>query len=973
MFLYLFLGFLPHQGALPSGPPAPHLDADPFVQGRLSRRPDWEAFQAAFGGDWYVRWDERNGTPRFLGAPGVPAAQADALVAAVAALGGVDAGDLHLTHRSDPQQPRQIWRWTRTWRGAEVVGDQIALVLTGGQIGAVWVQLTPIAAGDPLPGEVIFPLPDRGYGVLATREARPERVRYLDRAGRTVHQYDPRLYTTIQMTAPERTPSGADVTVPARQITVTDTTGASEVTDDAGGTSLTGDLDLSFIGPSLEVTISGALVTASGADDTTLVADIDVSRSATSVQHHTHVVRDWLVGRWPEHAWLSERVYADAYQATGGSCNAWYSSGTINFLPGYGVCSDAGEVADVIYHEFGHGVHDYILEAGTFASDVSEGSADFVAATLLGTAYVAPDFYPPGSAYLRELDTDKIYPTDTVGEPHNDGLIWGSFLWNLRQSWAATYGETDGVALTDALFLGALQQGPAMTDLAEAVLVADDDDGDWSNGTPHDCELMALLDHHGLLPGALGVVSVDLQPLGPQPSDATSYTFGLGLDALSASCSYSDPPTLAVYTTADDALEVHTTATGWTGWDQLPLSCDSERCAGALDRLPANSHVRWFAVLTSADGTETWTSHKDEEDRLEGFWVGDRATVWCDDLEGDTSAWTHDVGLPWIVDPPDIWVDQWAFGAPSGATWKPDAPTSGAVLVATGLDDEYTPDNQQYLMTPPLDLSGAGQMRLLSYQRWLTVEDGLYDQAEILAWRSETTPSETFWNNPSTEAGSTSFTDADWTLHDLALDDWLAAGDSRGVRFLWTLRSDHGLEFGGWALDDVCVVELDDRAGHYRADDLRATDANDAVTVTWSVPWVQPILGMRLVRTLGGLPLGPDDGEVVLEEPAVDWGDRHTWLDYDTAPGEVWGYAVYFQGADGWFTDTVSGENADLGGVPSPADEVADTADLGGASVPLEEAPKEERCGCAQGRGGEGIPGLLLALGLAARRRGRAR
>jgi hypothetical protein len=30
------------------------------------------------------------------------------------------------------------------------------------------------------------------------------------------------------------------------------------------------------------------------------------------------------------------------------------------------------------------------------------------------------------------------------GEVHNDGLIWGSFLWNLRTAWIDTYGEELG-------------------------------------------------------------------------------------------------------------------------------------------------------------------------------------------------------------------------------------------------------------------------------------------------------------------------------------------------------------------------------------------------------------------------------------------------------------------------------------------------------------------------------------------------
>ena len=64
-------------------------------------------------------------------------------------------------------------------------------------------------------------------------------------------------------------------------------------------------------------------------------------------------------------------------------------------------CNNLGQIADVTYHEVGHGIHHYILESGTFAGDVSEGSADFISATILNDPILAPNARPDGS-YIRD-------------------------------------------------------------------------------------------------------------------------------------------------------------------------------------------------------------------------------------------------------------------------------------------------------------------------------------------------------------------------------------------------------------------------------------------------------------------------------------------------------------------------------------------------------------------------------------------
>ncbi len=1005
MLLWLAFAFMPAPAPLPSGPPTIHLDRTPAVQWSLSGSPRARAFSAMWGETWF-RWDERTGNPRFLGLPGVPEADAAAVVADVARLSGVDPAELslagsrsHLTKNGS----RTIYRFARAWRGVPVEGDEVLAVATNGSIGAAWVRLTPIA-GLPTPrrGEVVVADPDRGYGRLATVTRAADVVRAVDRDGREVYAYDPRRFADVQVEHEEYTVGDALVTDPARGITVTDASGATATTADDGSHGLSGALSVELNGDTLQVLQNGASITATGTDDFTLVANEDVSYSAADTLHHFHAVWDWLGDRWPTHPWLTGKVIAEV-DLTSGACNAYYSSSTINFYAAYSYCNATGRIASVIYHETGHGIHEYILAGGTFASDVSEGSADFVSATILDDAVISRGFYTDGSA-IRELDTDKKYPDDVTGEVHNDGLIWGSFLWDLREQWSATYGDSLGVEMTDELFLGALEQGPELTDLMEAVLVADDDDGDWSTGTPHDCELMDLLDVHGLGPGVFGVYVPTLTPLGPQASDTEGYPLEVDVNAAFSSCTGITAPTPSIWFTEDTKAPIPgTDGTGWERWTSLPLtSTDGNAYTGTLPRLPVPASYRYFYAMTSADGTETEYSHGGYDSGLYQFWIGDRALLWCDDFETGGVAFTHGAGVPW--NGATGTTDEWTFGTPSGtATLDPDLAVSGTTIATTVLDGNYSPNNAQYLLSPDVDLSTPGRMRLLTYQRWLTVEDAIYDHARV--WAVSGGTGTTIWENQATSGGSHQWIDADWTTvdHDLRplLDEEGAA--SAPIGFGFSLQSDPGLEFGGWALDDVCVVELDDIPGHYRRVDLTAawTDAGEAdvgtVDVSWHTPWIKPLTATVLVRQAGRAPADLDDGVILDLDLSPAFGEAKSVV--DDLPGldrgTTWTYALFAVGEDDTevYTAAVDGENAatldfpirdtgkplDTGDSGDTAADTSDSAspDSGDSADPGDTGASGDTgtepqpgCGCASTpEGAAGAFGVLVAGTIAARRR----
>ena len=244
-------------------------------------------------------------------------------------------------------------------------------------------------------------------------------------------------------------------------------------------------------------------------------------------------------------------------------------------------------------------------------------------------------------------------------------------------------------------------------------------------------------------------------------------------------------------------------------------------------------------------------------------------------------------------------------------------------------------------------------MRLLSYRRWLTVEDGTYDQAHL--WAND----QLMWRNPATRSADQHTLDQRWTLHEV---DLLSLDDPTQLQFHWTLASDGGLEFGGWALDDVCIVQLADLEGHYRVRDLVATDDQESVQISWTQPWIDPLFATALVRKIGGVPESLADGVVVDLDVSPQYGESIEVTDSTALPGQQYYYAVFTATGPGqWVLQSVEGQNWDTGSTPAiPGDPSGEPP----SSFPPIMQHQVDPCGCAiaDRRDQRSQIGWLLAL-----------
>jgi hypothetical protein len=189
-----------------------------------------------------------------------------------------------------------------------------------------------------------------------------------------------------------------------------------------------------------------------------------------------------------------------------GECNAFYDGASINFFNIGGGCNATSLVADVVYHEYGHGINGtYYNSLGSSFQNgaMNEGYADYWAISLSNNPNMGAGFYTDNVDGIRRYDLEpKRYPEDLVGEVHADGEIICGAWYDTHLLMGADWN------ITMPLFLGAYpglqantfngNEGEAFTDVLLDALQADDNDGDITNGTPNGNAIVVGFDMHGI-------------------------------------------------------------------------------------------------------------------------------------------------------------------------------------------------------------------------------------------------------------------------------------------------------------------------------------------------------------------------------------------------------------------------------------------------------------------------------------------
>ncbi|WP_442787384.1 T9SS type A sorting domain-containing protein [Flavobacterium suncheonense] len=154
-----------------------------------------------------------------------------------------------------------------------------------------------------------------------------------------------------------------------------------------------------------------------------------------------------------------------------GADNSHYSNGTLVFGEG---CVDDGEDGDVIWHELGHGLHDW-LTGGSLSqvNGLSEGSGDYWAQSH---SRALNQWQSTDAAYHYMFSWDghntcwggrttnyaAVYPGGLVNQVHSDGQIWATVLMKI---W-----DVIGRTKTDKAFLEGLSMTNSATNQQNAAI-----------------------------------------------------------------------------------------------------------------------------------------------------------------------------------------------------------------------------------------------------------------------------------------------------------------------------------------------------------------------------------------------------------------------------------------------------------------------------------------------------------------------
>lgn len=473
--------------------------------------------------------------------------------------------------------------------------------------------------------------------------------------------------------------------------------------------------------------------------------------------------------------WLDERITANVNIAD--ECNAMSDGDSVYFFQQSDLCENTGRMSDVIYHEFGHSVHNQsiIPGVGSFDGALSEGTSDYLAATIVNDSGMARGFFYTAQP-LRELDPpgfEWTWPQDN-GEVHDAGRIIGGTLWDLRTLLIAKYGPEAGVLRADTIWYEATRRAVDMPSMYGAALTVNDDDGDLGNGTPDGCEINAAFGSHGLF----------------SAGDASSerVTALAEADGLRIHVDLSLPSFAACPIGA--TVDVEWGPRDGDGSTQIaPMPAVGGGYEAVVPPLPPGQVMRYRVLVTYDVGTQRivppnlgdpWFQH----------WFGVVEPIYCTSFaEGTAEGW--DVPTSWQVGPPI------GLGGDPDEAVGPDPFVLGQDLVMDGL---YPPGSSQAVWSPPIAVASGYESVRLHYWRWLTVEDGFYDQAFIYA------DGDHAWSNyASTQDfdATTHHRDGQWVFHDVDLTPWVGDGQ---VSLGFELNSDGGLEMGGWNVDELCVV-----------------------------------------------------------------------------------------------------------------------------------------------------------------------
>ena len=521
------------------------------------------------------------------------------------------------------------------------------------------------------------------------------------------------------------------------------------------------------------------------------------------------------------------------------SCNAYYIGNSINFYHAAGNCNNTAS-ASVIAHEWGHGLDDRYGGISQ-TNGLSEGWGDICSIYLLDDPVIGHGFYTNGNG-IRNGNNTRQYPTGNG--PHAQGQSWMGFAWKFRNNLRGPLGTAQAIAISNDVVLGSI--AGAANDQANAVIqvfIADDDDGNLTNGTPHYNELAAACNVHNLPYPPILAGYLDNATVLDTTTDQLVPRF-VEVDAIPNSGSFAQvrlhyndgTPRQRTMSPTGAPNRYRALLPGVLSPETVSYHFEATHATGPTFRLPESGE---FSYLTLSN-----------------------ETLWFEDFENGGVGWTHGATLG---------ADDWEIAAPTGASgWNwtdPNVAASGSLCAGNDLtgDGAYAPSASTWLRSPPIDCSGYTNVRL-RLKRWASCDVGFLDSLQILV---NGTP---LYSSPQVP-----LLDTEWTTLDLGM---VRAWDNPAVVLEFLQISDATMQFGGWAIDDVEVYTTHTGTAPTTTLSLLPEQAprNSPLQLSIRTPAAQPFVWV----------LGNDPGPTLIAgvPPILVGGSYVSFFNYTDAQGQ---------------------------------------------------------------------------------------
>ena len=461
-----------------------------------------------------------------------------------------------------------------------------------------------------------------------------------------------------------------------------------------------------------------------------------------------------------------------------GTCNAFYSGNSINFYSEGGACPNLA-FSTVISHEWGHGLDDRYGGISNATGDgLSEGWGDIIGMYIVDSVLLGSGFQTPGVA-LRRGDNTRLYP-QTGAEVHTAGQVWMGFAWRYREALRAAFGTPQALQISEDTVIGSIiADATNQVDAVREVFVADDDDANLLNGTPHYAQLSAAAIAKNLPYPMIQVIAFSHGPLGNTTNRVTPRVVNCTAALVSGG--------------AITAIRLHYNAgAGAVVRNMHPNGLVNGyramlpgQLSGSVSYHIEAVHNGTTTVRLPTSGEYSYTTSVQTSGPFVGFHL--------QDFESGAAGWTHGL-YSGITDDWQLGVPQGKFSTVSGVAWAdPTAAGSTGSVYGTDLgagtsNGRYPNSVSYWLRSPAINCTGQFGC-FLRFKRWLTVEQGIFDQASVYVNGIQ------IWTN----ATATHHLDAAWQVVEYPIP---MADNNAAVTVEFRLTADVGLNLGGWNIDN---------------------------------------------------------------------------------------------------------------------------------------------------------------------------